>query len=147
MREILINPQLVAKVIHSLGMYVADLEYHSNHRDINDINQDNNSRQWDSIDELKGFIRELKDDINELKDEVNCHDIASDQSSDMEMSGASCCALNEIDQVMSNWFPETEWNVEWRSVLGEDHLENPIWSLTFYVETQDSRKKLEEEDD
>jgi len=66
---------------------------------------------------------------------------------DLEMSGASCCALNEIDQVMEHWFPECDWHVEWRSVLGEDHLGNPIWSLTFYVETQDSRKKLEEEDD
>lgn len=63
---------------------------------------------------------------------------------DLEMSEASCCALDEIDQVMSKWFPETEWHVEWRSVLGEDHWENPIWSLTFYVETQDSRKKHEE---
>lgn len=55
------------------------------------------------------------------------------------MESASCVALNEIDQVMSHWFPEGEWNVEWRSVLGEDHQENPIWSLTIYVEVQENK--------
>lgn len=66
---------------------------------------------------------------------------------EMQMSGASCLALNEIDEVLQKHFPEAEWNVEWRSVLGQDHFENPIWSLTFYVETQDSRKEMEDEDD
>lgn len=66
---------------------------------------------------------------------------------DIEMSGASCLALNEIDEVLQKHFPEAEWSVEWRSVLGEDHWENPIWSLTFYVETQSSKKKGEELDD
>lgn len=55
------------------------------------------------------------------------------------MSGASTCALNEIDQVMSHWFPEGEWNVEWRSVLGERDEGEPIWSLTFYIEPQENK--------
>ena len=65
----------------------------------------------------------------------------------IDISVASTLALSEIDAVMEKHFPEHEWNVEWRSVLGEDHLENPIWSLTFYVETQDSQKEMEDEDD
>ena len=35
------------------------------------------------------------------------------------MWDASTLALNEIDAVMSKHFPGTEWNVEWRSVVGE----------------------------
>lgn len=59
---------------------------------------------------------------------------------DMQMSGASCLALNEIEEVLQKHFPETEWNVEGRSVLGDDHWENPIWSLTIYVETSESKE-------
>lgn len=52
-----------------------------------------------------------------------------------------------IIQLVQKHFPEADWHVEWRSVIGEDHWENPIWSLTFCVETQASRKKEEELDD
>ena len=62
---------------------------------------------------------------------------------DMQMSGASCLALNEIDEVLQKHFPDAEWNVEWRSVLGDDYWENPIWSLTIYVETSESVEKQE----
>ena len=51
------------------------------------------------------------------------------------MEGASSCALNEIDQVMSHYFPEAEWNVEWRSVVDDDS-EAPLWSLHIFVETK-----------
>jgi len=64
---------------------------------------------------------------------------------DMQMSGASCLALNEIDEVLQKHFPEAEWNVEWRSVLGDDFLENPIWSLTIYVETRESAQEGDDE--
>jgi len=65
----------------------------------------------------------------------------------IDINVAYTLALSEIDAVMEKHFPEREWNVEWRSVLGQDYCENPIWSLTFYVETQDSRKEMEDEDD
>jgi len=64
-------------------------------------------------------------------------------SKEMQMSEASCLALNEIDEVLHKHFPDSEWNVEWRSVLGEDHWESPIWSLTFFIETDESRRKRE----
>lgn len=50
------------------------------------------------------------------------------------MWDASTLALNEIDAVMSKHFPGTEWNVEWRSVVGEG--ESPLWSLHLFVETK-----------
>lgn len=64
---------------------------------------------------------------------------------EMQMRGASCEALNEIDEVLQKHFPEAEWNVEWRSVLGDDFLENPIWSLTIYVETHESAQEGSDE--
>jgi len=64
---------------------------------------------------------------------------------EMQMGGASCLALNEIDEVLQKHFPEAEWNVEWRSVLGNDFLENPIWSLTIYVETRESEQEGNDE--
>ena len=67
------------------------------------------------------------------------------ETKEMQMSGASCLALNEIDEVLQKHFPEAEWNVEWRSVLGDDFLENPIWSLTIYVETRESAQEGSDE--
>jgi len=67
------------------------------------------------------------------------------ETKEMQMSGASCLALNEIDEVLQKHFPEAEWNVEWRSVLGDDFLENPIWSLTIYVETRESEQEGNDE--
>lgn len=61
------NQELIASAIHSLEMYRADLEYQSKVKSIEDINQDNNSRQWESLDELNDFIRDLSDEINGLK--------------------------------------------------------------------------------
>ena len=65
----------------------------------------------------------------------------------MQMSGASCEALNEIDDLLRFHFPEAEWNVEWRSVLGQDNWENPIWNLNIYIETRESQQKEKELDD
>ena len=62
-----------------------------------------------------------------------------------EMEGASCVALNEIVTSLEKQFDPKVWNVEVRSVLGEDHWENPIWSLTVFVEareTEQGRKEL-----
>lgn len=67
MKDVQMNPELVASAIHCLEMYRADLEYQSKVKSIEDINQDNNSRQWESLDELNGFIRDLSDEINSLK--------------------------------------------------------------------------------
>lgn len=62
----------------------------------------------------------------------------------MQMEDASCLALDEIDKVLEKHFPEAEWNVEWRSVLGEDNWENPLWSLTIFVETRESKENNDE---
>ena len=67
------------------------------------------------------------------------------ETKEMQMGGASCLALNEIEEVLQKHFPEAEWNVEGRSVLGNDFLENPIWSLTIYVETRESAQEHNDE--
>jgi len=58
----------------------------------------------------------------------------SEQTNDECIQENSTLALNEIDKVLQKHFPAAKWNTEWRSVLGEDYRENPIWSLTVYVE-------------
>ncbi len=52
------------------------------------------------------------------------------------MIEASTLALGDIDAAMETQFPDSEWEFEWRSVVGEDEDGKPIWSLHLYVEAK-----------
>jgi hypothetical protein len=46
----------------------------------------------------------------------------------------STLVLNDLEDILNKHLGEHfQW--EWRSVVGEDSEENPIWSLTLYVES------------
>lgn len=58
-----------------------------------------------------------------------------------ELSFDSCMAYGNITDALEKHFDPSKWNVEVRSVIGEDHWENPIWSIQVFVETQDSKER------
>jgi len=66
---------------------------------------------------------------------------------EMQMSEASCLAFGDITDALEKHFDDKVWNVEVRSTLGNDFLENPIWSLTVYVETRESAQEVNDEDE
>jgi|TARA_B100000073_G_scaffold260985_1_gene220691 hypothetical protein len=39
-----------------------------------------------------------------------------------------------LEQALEEKLGSTEWEWEWRSVIGEDYSEDPIWSLQLFVE-------------
>lgn len=41
-----------------------------------------------------------------------------------------------LEQALEEKLGSTEWQWEWRSVIGEDYTEDPIWSLHLFVETK-----------
>ena len=41
-----------------------------------------------------------------------------------------------LEQALEEKLGSTKWEWEWRSVIGEDYTEDPIWSLQLYVETK-----------
>jgi len=67
-------------------------------------------------------------------------DVVSNTMKEMQMSEASCLALGDIATALEKHFDSKVWNVEVRSTLGEDHWENPIWSLTVFVESRETEQ-------
>ena len=46
-----------------------------------------------------------------------------------------------LEQALEEKLGSTKWEWEWRSVIGEDYTEDPIWSLHLFVETK--REEIE----
>ena len=88
----------MSKSIKYLEMYRADLEYQSKVKSINEINQDNDSCQWESLDELNDFIRDLSDEINRLK-------VAFDLIDEMDVQHEfeDFCVVHVPKDVMDEW--------------------------------------------
>jgi hypothetical protein len=42
----------------------------------------------------------------------------------------------ELEKALEEKLGSTKWEWEWRSVIGEDYREDPIWSLHLFVETK-----------
>ena len=62
------------------------------------------------------------------------------EKKEMQMSLTSCLAFGDITDALEKHFDDKVWNVEVRSTLGEDHWENPIWSLTVFVESRETEQ-------
>lgn len=49
---------------------------------------------------------------------------------------AGASVLMELENTLERYVGD-KYKWEWRSVVGEDHKENPIWSLHLYVELKE----------
>ncbi len=53
-----------------------------------------------------------------------------------QMIGSSALALDSLEATIEKYFPASEWDVERKSVLGENEEGNPTWSLHLYIEAK-----------